>query len=94
MISNIESMKQSVSPDGIDNAEYVHANKSIYILMFLYNPNLLKENKYHIMKYGIIQEQRDKSLCERLEDMFIDCFNLEQENNQKGAVWITLGNKR
>ena len=44
------------------------------------------------MKYGIIQEQRGESFCERLENMFIDGFNLAQKNNQKGAIWITLGN--
>ena len=44
------------------------------------------------MKYGIIQKQKDETLCERLENMFNDGFKLAKERNHKGAMWITLGN--
>ena len=44
------------------------------------------------MKYGIIQKQKDETLCERLENIFNDDFKLAKEKKHKGAMWITLDN--
>ena len=75
---DIGSSRESFLPDEIYNEKYFGTNEIVYNLMFHQNPNLSKENKDNLVKYGIIREQRDKSLCERLQDMFLDVFKLAE----------------
>ena len=79
MSSNTKSTEQSILPYDIDNEDYLNSNKSIYKLIFLHNPNLSKENKDHMVKYGIVREQRDETLCESLANIFNDAFKLAKE---------------
>ena len=79
MSSSMKSMKLSVLPDEIDNNSYVATNEIIYGLISDHSPNLSKEHKEQIVKYGIIREQKNGTLCKSLEIIFNDGFELTEK---------------
>ena len=70
------SLPPNVFLDEIVNTDYVSINEIIHGLISDHCPNLSQEHKEQIVKYDIIQEQRDGKLCKKIENLFISGFEL------------------
>ena len=56
------------------------------------NPNLLDEDKDHILELGLITERRYINICEKLHKILVSGFKLVDENNCRGGMWIKCDN--